>query len=144
MPKKIELKTKENAGSVREYIDSISDVNRKKDAKVVLALLKKVTGAKAKMWGASIVGFGSYAYKRSNGDYGEFLATGFSVRKTALTLYIMPGYENYRTLLAQLGPHTLGKSCLYLKSLDSVDITVLETLVRRGLADLQKTHKVTF
>lgn len=143
MPKKIDLKTKENTGSVRAYIDSIPDAGRRRDAKAVLLLMKKVTGKPAKMWGSSIVGFGSYEYKRSNGDYGEFMATGFSARKNALTIYIMPGYQNYAALLAKLGPHKLGKSCLYLKSLEKIDMKVLEKLICQGLTDLQKMHTVS-
>lgn len=89
-----------------------------------------------------MVGFGTFEYKRSNGDYGEYFATGFSPRKHALTVYIMPGYEKFEHLLKKLGPHTHAKSCLYIKNLEKIDLKVLEQLIREGLRGLKKTHKV--
>ena len=95
------------------------------------------------MWGTSIVGFGEYAHHRSNGDEGVFLATGFSIRKSGPTLYIMPRYNNYTPLLRKIGPHKLGKSCLYLKSLDGVNTAIIKKLILAGLKDLQKNYEVT-
>lgn len=96
------------------------------------------------MWGPSIVGFGSYVYHRSNGVRGEFMATGFSPRKSGPVLYIMPGYKDYSDLLNKLGKHKLGKSCLYLKSVADVDQKVLEKLIKCGLKDLKKTHQTSY
>lgn len=143
MPKKIELKTKKNNLSVTDYIKSVDPVLQK-DAKKLLKLFKDTTGMKPKMWGSSIVGFGTYIYHRSNGDEGEFMATGFSVRKSGPTLYIMPGYTDYSELLNQLGPHKLGKSCLYLKNLDGIDLKIVAKLIKAGLKDLKKSHQTDY
>ncbi|MEX0918063.1 MAG: DUF1801 domain-containing protein [Candidatus Paceibacterota bacterium] len=142
MPKKIVLKTKETKRSPAAFLNTVTDKEQRTDAKKLLALFRKVTGKQPKMWGPSIIGFGSYTYTRSNGDVGEFLATGFSPRKGNLTLYIMPGYQNYDDMLKKLGPHKLGKSCLDIKELEDIDTQVLEKLIKRGLVDLKKTHLV--
>jgi hypothetical protein len=143
MPKKIVLKTGQDKSSVTEFINKIEDANTKKDCQALLRLFKEATGVKPKMWGGAMVGFGEYIYHRSNGDEGSYFATGFSPRKSALTIYIMPGYQNYAPLLKNLGPHKLGKSCLYLKSLKDIDLSVLQKLIVIGLKDLNKTHQVT-
>ena len=140
MPKPIKLKTAENKASVSAFINSIEDTERRKDAKTILALMKKITKKQPKMWGTSIIGFGKYEYKRSNGDYGEFMATGFSPRQAAFSLYIMPGYQNYGSLLKKLGKHKHSKACLYIKRLSDIDLKVLEELIKRGYQDLQKSH----
>lgn len=142
MPKEVKLKTKKNTGGASQFINSIEDAEKRSDAKKVLVLMKQVTKKPAVMWGDSIVGFGSYTYYRSNGDEGTFLATGFSPRKQALTIYIMPGYKDYSQLLKKLGPHTTGASCLCIKHLKDVDLKILGTLIKKGLEDLKKTHKV--
>ena len=142
MPKQIKLKTKPTSVNVREYINTLN-ASEKKDAHTLLKLFKDTTNVTPTMWGESIVGFGSYEYKRSNGDTGDFLATGFSIRKSGPTIYIMPGYEAYTALLEKLGPHKLGKSCLYLKSLEGIDQKVLAKLITSGLRDLKKTHRVS-
>ncbi len=142
MPKKIVLTTGPSKASVSAFIASIEDAKKRKDAKTLLALFKEVTGKPAVLWGGAMVGFGTYDYKRSNGDYGTYFATGFSPRKGDLTIYILPGYQNYGAMLAKLGKHKLGKSCLYLKSLDGIDLEVLRKLIKTGLADLAKTHTV--
>lgn len=94
------------------------------------------------MWGDTMVCFGEYDYKRSNGDYGSYFATGFAIRKSGPTVYIMPGYDDYSEMLEKLGPHKLGKSCLYLKRVADIDLKVLEKLIKAGLKDLKKTHTV--
>lgn len=142
MAKKIVLKTGKNNLSVTDYIKSV-DVAFTKDAKTLLKLFKDTTGAKPKMWGTSMVGFGEYVYHRSNGDQGTYLATGFSIRKSGPTLYIMPGYQDYSTLMEKLGPHKIGKSCLYLKNLAGVDVKIIEKLIKAGIKDLKKNHQVT-
>ena len=144
MPKKVQLKTAKNAASVTEFIKSIEDENLRNDSKKLLKLFKTVTGMKPKMWGTTIVGFGEYTYYRSNGDEGQYMATGFSPRKSGPTLYIMPGYQDYGDLLKKLGPHKLGKSCLYLKSLDTIDLKVVERLIKKGMADLKKKHETNY
>lgn len=142
MPKKIELKTKESKQSPTASLNALKDMQKRADAKKLLALFKKATGKPATMWGPSIIGFGSYTYTRSNGDVGEFLATGFSPRAQNLSIYILPGYGDHGDLLKKLGPHKLGKSCLYIKKLEDIDLNVLEQLVKAGLADLKKRYPV--
>lgn len=139
---KYELKTKKNMGSVSEYLKSIEDEALKKDGKALLKLFKDATGKPAKMWGSSIVGFGEYHYTYTSGQEGDWMATGFSLRKSGPTIYIMPGYADYSDLLAKLGPHKLGKSCLYLKRLSDVDEKVLTKLIKAGLKDLKKKYPV--
>lgn len=88
------------------------------------------------MWGPSIVGFGRYHYRYDSGREGDFLACGFSPRKANMTVYIMPGYQDYGEILGRLGKHRVGKSCLYINRLADVDLAVLEELIRVGLRDL--------
>lgn len=144
MPKKITLKTQKNNTSVTAFIKEIENPQLRKDSQKLLKLFKEVTGLKPKMWGDSIIGFGEYTYFRSNGDQGQFMATGFSPRKSGPTLYIMPGYFNYENLLKKLGPHKLGKSCLYLKNLEGIDLEVIKKLITQGLKDLKKKHETNY
>lgn len=143
MAKKIKLKTKKNTASVSDYIQSADSEKVRQAGEKLLDVFTSTTGAEAKMWGPSIVGFGEYAYQRSNGDEGTFLATGFSLRKSGPVVYIMPGYTDFTEELQQLGPHKLGKSCLYLKNLDGIDLSVLKKIIKKGLKELAKTHQVT-
>lgn len=142
MAKKITLKTRKNNLSVSDYLNSIEPDSARKEARCLAKLFKESTGAKPRMWGASIVGYGEYTYYRSNGDEGLFMASGFAMRKSGPTLYIMPGYKNYAHLLAKIGPHKLGKSCLYLKNLDGIDLEIIAELIAAGIDDLKKTHDV--
>lgn len=143
MPKKITLKTTATKASVSAFINTIADPEQKRDAKTLVTLMKKITKKRPKLWGPSIVGFGTYTYTRSNGDYGEFMATGFSPRKSALSLYIMPGYSNHGTLLKKLGKHKKGRACLYIKRLSDVDMNVLEQIITAGYTEMQQRYDVT-
>jgi len=131
-----ENKTVPTGADVRAFLDTVEPPRRRAQGLEMLAFFEEVTGYPARMWGDSIVGFGRYAYRYDSGHSGEFLATGFSPRKTALTLYIMPGYQDYGAILDRLGPHKLGKSCLYITRLDQVDRAALADLVQQGLKDL--------
>lgn len=135
-----ELKTKKNKQSVTESLDSIEDEKRQKDAKRALKIMKEVTGEKAVMWGSSIIGFGSYPYTTSSGKSYEWMATGFSPRKQALTFYIMPGYDDFSDLLEKLGPYKKGKSCLYIQDLDKVDENILRKIVKKGFDIVKKQN----
>jgi len=139
---KTELKTKKNTKSVAAFIDSIDDVQKLKDSKKLNTLFKKITGEKAVMWGDSIVGYGTYHYKYASGREGDWMITGFSPRKTALTIYIMPGYQfpEYKSLLEKLGQHKLGKSCLYIKKLEDINLPTLEKIIKRGYTDMKKKY----
>ena len=116
--------------SVREFLDGVTHVTRRRDADTLLALMERVTGEPARMWGASIVGFGEYHYRYESGLEGDAPAAGFSPRKAASTVYLADGIGAHEQALAGLGPHTTGVGCLYLKDLDAVDLSVLEAIVR--------------
>lgn len=128
-----EPKTKKTDASVAAFLDAVADPRRREDARAVLALMKRITGEEPKMWGPSIVGFGSYTYTYASGQTGDWPIAGFSPRKQALTLYLMPGFEKDADLMKRLGKHKTGKSCLYLNRLADVDAGVLEELVRRSV-----------
>jgi len=124
-----ELKTKVTDESVAGFLAKVEDPTRRADCEAVRAMMQRATGCAPRMWGASIVGFGKYAYTYASGRTGEWMLTGFSPRKNDLTLYIMPGFTRYDALMARLGKHKTGKSCLYLKRLADVDTAVLEELI---------------
>ena len=135
-----DLKTKPTAASVSAFINAIDDERKREDARAVAAMMAEITDAPPKMWGSSIVGFGSYHYRYASGREGDFMETGFSPRKRALTLYIMAGFSDYEGLLARLGKFSTGKSCLYIKRLADVDETVLRELVERSVAYIRDKH----
>ena len=122
-------KTKPTEVSASSFISAVEPEQKRKDAEKLLALFEQLTGKPAKMWGPSIIGFDEYHYKYDSGREGDFLATGFSPRKTALTLYIMAGFSNYESQLKKLGKFKMGKSCLYVKKLDDIDLTVLSEMI---------------
>lgn len=126
-------KTKPTAVSVASFIKSIADENARADAKGLVNLMQRATGEKPKMWGPSIIGFGSYHYKYESGREGDMPLVGFSPRKAATVLYGM-GIGDAWALLAKLGRHTTGKGCLYIKKLADVDQKVLEGLVSKAVA----------
>lgn len=138
---KVTLKTAATDTDVRTYLDSLTP-ERRAVAETLLAQFTSATGTKAKIWGKDIIGFGEYDYSRSNGDTGTFLATGFALRAFGPTLYILPGYNDYSDILATLGPHKLGKSCVYLKNLDDIHLPTLRRLLKAGLRDLKRSHTV--
>ena len=135
-----ELKTKPTNEDVHAFINSIADEQRRQDSQAILALMQEAAGAEPQMWGDSIVGFGHYHYKYASGREGDWFLTGFAPRKQNLTLYIMAGFEQYNTLLARLGKHKTGKSCLYLKRLADVDRDILRELVRQSAAHMAATN----
>jgi len=142
MPKKVVIKTSKNKASVSAYLNSIEPASARRDAKALAKLFKETTGAKPKMWGGSIIGYGEYTYYRANGDEGVMCATGFAARKSGPVLYIVPGYKKYKSLMSKLGPHKLGKLCLYLKNLQSVNLEVIKELITLGIEDLGASHSV--
>mgnify|MGYP001812374644 FL=1 len=128
-----ENKTRATIASVTEFINSIEDRQKRADARKVAAIMRRVTGKRAKMWGSSIVGYGTYHYKYESGREGDFMITGFSPRKQALTVYILAGFRRFDTLMGKLGKYKTGKSCLYIKRLSDVDEKVLEQLIDRSV-----------
>ena len=133
-----ELKTQRNDGDVEAFLADIPDERRRADARAVCALMTELSGEPPALWGSSLVGFGSYAYTYASGQSGEWFAVGFAPRKQALTLYLMDGFGDYEELLARLGPHKTGKSCLHVKRLDDVDEDVLRELISRSLAHVRE------
>ena len=132
-----EMKTKATNESVKDFLNKISDEERRADCFQVAKIMEEVTGEKPKMWGPSIVGFGSYHYKYASGREGDWPMMGFSPRKKDLTLYIMMGFEKHADLMEKLGKHTNSKSCLYIKRLSDVHIPTLKKLIKIGLKDLK-------
>ena len=135
-----ELKTKQNDGSVESFLNGIADERKRQDAFALLDLMRKVTKEEPKLWGSSIVGFGSYHYKYASGHEGDMCLTGFSPRKQSLTLYIMPGFEDYGDLLKKLGKHKLGKACLYINRLDDVHLPTLRELVKQSVRHMKRAN----
>ena len=138
---KAENKTKPTNVTPAKFIETVDHPQRKADAKVLLKWFGEVTGMKPKMWGPSIIGYGRYHYKYESGREGDHLLTGFSPRKTALTIYVMPGYRDMSEKLARLGKHKIGRSCLYINKLADVDMTVLEEIVLDGVAYMRANYE---
>ncbi len=132
-----ELKTKLNDGNVFDFLNSVENEQRKNDSFEMLRIMQEVVGEQPKMWGGSIIGFGSYHYKYASGREGDWMLTGFSPRKQSLTLYIMSGFKGYEDLLAKLGKYKTGKSCLYIKKLEQVDESVLRELISASVEYLR-------
>jgi hypothetical protein len=128
-----ENKTKQTNVSVAAFIDAITDETKRADAKALIKLMQSATGEKPKMWGPSIIGFGSYHYVYESGREGDMPLTGFSPRKAATVLYGLSAASDFASLLAKLGKHTTGKGCVYIKKLADVDGKVLETLVSKSV-----------
>ena len=133
-------KTKPTEVSAESHIAAIENEGQRKDARTLVALLRRVTRREPKMWGPSIVGFGSYHYKYATGHEGDSAITGFAVRGSELVVYIAQGFEGRDVLLAKLGKHRTGKVCVYIRRLADVDLTVLETLVARSIADTKRRY----
>ena len=130
---KNDLKTQRTRASAAAFLNAIEDPDRRRDCKAVAKLMKQIVGAKAEMWGASIVGFGSYRFRYANGRVGDWMLAGFAPRKNDLTLYIMAGFKGQEGLLKKLGKHKTGKACLYIKKLADVDLDVLAELIARSV-----------
>jgi len=135
-----ELKTQKTEASVEEFLQAVEPERKRKDAQTICALMEEATGAKPKMWGASIIGFGDYTYTYENGRTNDWMLIGFSPRKQNLTLYIMPGFEAYETLLAKLGKYKTGKACLYINKLADVDLDLLKALITQSVAHMKATN----
>lgn len=135
-----EIKTKPTEVTVDSFLESVPDPQRREDAKRVRAMMERISGEPARMWGPSIVGFGSYDYKYDSGHGGTMCRLGFSPRKAELVLYILTQSESQDALLARLGKHKTGKSCLYIKRLGDVDEGVLEELAADALSYMNEKY----
>jgi len=133
-------KTKATKLSVAVFIDALTDQTRRADAKALVKLMQSVVGEKPKMWGTSIIGFGSYHYTYGSGREGDMPLVGFSPRQSATVLYNMTASSDSAALLAKLGKHTTGKACLYIKKLADVDPRVLEALLVKSIAAMRARY----
>ena len=133
-------KTQPTKQSVDSFLNAVENEQRKKDGFEVLELMKDITGEDPVLWGPSLIGFGKYHYPYESGREGDFFRTGFSPRKTALTLYIMSGFSRYDDLMKKLGKYKTGKSCLYVKKLDDVDREVLRELIEESLKYMKEKY----
>lgn len=131
-----ELKTKQTEASVEKFLNQVVDETRREDCFQIARMMQEITGSEPKMWGTSIVGFGSYHYKYASGQEGDWPITGFSPRKQDLTLYIMPGFVEHGDLMKQLGKHRTSKSCLYIKRLSDVHVPTLKKLIRQSVKQM--------
>jgi hypothetical protein len=135
-----ENKTKANNASVAEFLNAIEDTSKRSDARKIATMMRKATAKRAKMWGTSIVGFGSYHYKYASGHEGDSALVSFSPRKQNLVIYIMPGVDKFPALMKKLGKHKIGKSCLYLRKLDDIDEAVLQKLIDQSVKVMRKRY----
>ena len=138
-----EIKTKKNDGSVPAFLQSVKEEEKRKDSMALLAMMKKITGQEPKMWGNSIIGFGSYHYKSERSKQeGDWFMTGFSPRKQNLSIYIIPGFTAYGDLMKKLGKYKISSgSCLYINKLADVDNAVLKELVSSSFKYMKEKHK---
>ena len=133
-----ELKTKPNEQSVETFLNGVEDEKRRQDCFTILEIMKQITKAEPQMWGTSIVGFGTYHYQYESGREGDWFVAGFSPRKQNLTLYIMAGFSQYDELLSKLGKFKTGKSCLYIKKTEDIDLPTLKELIKQSVAYISK------
>ncbi|MBF0280375.1 MAG: DUF1801 domain-containing protein [SAR324 cluster bacterium] len=136
----VKLKTTKNNRSVDVFLEQ-ADPKRREDSQVILDMMREITGEQPAMWGTSIIGFGSYHYKYQSGHEGDSFLTGFSPRKQSLTLYIMPGFSKYESLLNKIGKHKTGKSCLYINKLSDIDLSILREILEDSYSSMIKKYK---
>lgn len=138
---KAATKTIPTSASVDTFIANIPDDIKRQDSHTLVKIMSEITGKPAVMWGPSIIGFGSYHYKYESGREGDAPASGFSPRKAALTIYLFYGAEQHTDLLTKLGPHKLGKVCLYIKRLSDIDLDILKQLIKLSYDELRAHEK---
>lgn len=131
--------TQTDKDDVIDFLDAVTPVGRREDAKALCDRVEAFTGLPPRLWG-TMVGYGSYAYTRKDGSHHASFRTGFAPRKANMVVYIMPGFGEYADLLAALGPHKTSASCLYLGRLSKVDLPTLDALILRSLEDMAKLH----
>jgi hypothetical protein len=135
-----EPKTRPTDNDVEAFLNSVEPDSKRQDSFRILEIMRQVTGEEPTMWGDSIIGFGSYHYKYASGREGDWFLAGFSPRKQNLTLYIMSGFDQYDTLLGNLGKYKTGKSCLYINKLEDVDEDMLRDLVQQSVDHMRATN----
>jgi hypothetical protein len=135
-----ELKTQPNDASVLELLDGIVDESKRDDCYEIMNMMEAATGCQPKMWGTSIIGYGTYHYVYASGREGDWMRLGFSPRKQNITLYLMAGVDRHPELLAKIGKFKTGKSCFYIKKLADVDKDILNELIRANLAEVTRLY----
>jgi Domain of unknown function (DU1801) len=135
-----EAKTKKSRASVAAFLAAVPDPERRKDARAVAALLRRVTGERAVLWGTNIVGFGTYHYRYASGREGDWPVAAFAPRADRISVYVTCELSRHRELLARLGKHSKGKGCLHIRRLADVDPDVLEELVRSAVAEVRARY----
>lgn len=134
------LKTRAETTSVADFIKSLDDPQQRADSQILVQLMRAATGCEPVMWGGSIIGFDRYHYRYDSGHEGDMALVGFSPRKGQLVLYVMPGFEGHEELLAKLGRHKTGKSCLYIRNLADVDAGVLGRIIDSAVAEMRRRY----
>ena len=144
MPRRTQAnnKTRPTGKDVAAFIAGVPNQGRREDAQILLELMARVTGEAPHMFGPTIVGFGTYHYVYESGREGDSFLVGFAPRKANMVVYIMPGFSQYAGLLARLGKHKTGSSCLYLGRLNGIDMTVLEELIKHSVQHMRKKYSV--
>jgi len=137
---KAKAKTIQTTSSVKDFLNTVPDEDKKKNCFSIVDIFKKETGFEPKMWGPAIVGFGSYHYKYASGHEGDAPVIGFSPRKAAIVLYLSTGFEGSDELFAKFGKHKTSKACIYIQSLDQIDEKVLREMVRRSVKHLRSIY----
>jgi hypothetical protein len=135
-----EAKTKPTEKSVDSFLETIADEPIRQDCYAIITLMEKTTGEKAKMWGPAIIGFGKYSYRYDSGRSGEICLAGFSPRKANITLYVLPGFPGQDELLQKLGKYKTGKSCLYIKKLNDINVDILELLIKHSVDFIKEKY----
>jgi hypothetical protein len=138
-----ENKTQFNDADVKAFLDTVADERKRQDCLTLVDMMREITGEEPQMFGASIVGFGSYHYKYESGREGDMILTGFSPRKQNLTLYVMAGFDKYDEMRQRLGKHKVGKSCLYVNRLADVDQGVLREMVQQSVDHMRATNPLS-
>ena len=133
-------KTTETENSVKDYLDNISDEKRRQDCSEIIEIFKNQTGLQPKMWGAGIVGFGSYHYKYESGHEGDAPLTGFASRSNAITLYLATEFDKKEELLQKFGKHKTGKGCIYLKKLEDINVPVLKEMITISVQNMREKY----
>lgn len=133
-------KTTETAYPVTDFINTIENEAKRNDAFELLKIMQEMTGFEPKMWGASIIGFGSYHYKYDSGHEGDAPLAGFSPRKDAISLYLSSSFENKEQLLSKFGKHKAGKGCIYIKKLTDIDLEILKIMISASVKEIQKLY----
>jgi len=137
-----EAKTKKNKASVKAFLNKVN-VQQREDCDVIVEMMRAATSCEPEMWGAAIIGFGSYHYVYATGREGDWMRIAVSPRKQNISIYIIDGLSKHETLLAKLGKHKIGKSCLYIKRLEDIDLKVLGRLIKQSIKNMNKLYPVS-